>query len=756
MKNRKVLLILKKLVSSCLILTMLIYVLMNIIYENKTHAITQTRENYTQEKIKKYSGYEERIENLKRTHPNWNFTILYTNLDWNQVIKNETIAWHGRNLVPSNSPSSWICTECGDKSYDNGSWRCASEAIVSYYMDPRNSLNEDYIFQFEQLSFNEQIQTIEGVKQIVKDVKYMQGENITYTKTDGTQGVINKSYAQVIMEAAKEAKISPYHLATRIRQEQGLGEKPSALANGTYDGYIGYYNFLNIKASGNGTVAIITNGLNYAKENQLTDPEISIKQGARVISKNYIAVGQDTLYLQKFDVDNSDGGLYYFQYMQNLSASKTEGAEVKNSYNKLGLLNQNISFVIPVYENMPETPCIQPGTENIVTQDVKVKGTEISVRKEANTNSEKIAIVGSKDILLRIEMASQTGDGGYYWDKVVLPNGVKGYIARNYIEEIADNTNTNDTMFATTAVYLRNGPGLTGTTTITTLSSGQQVTRIETGKYNGLDGYDWDRVILSDGRKGYVASKYLEKTSNEGGNNNTQEPKPELVKVICPSGLKVREQPGTDKRILTYLDKGDIITRTKANASQANGYIWDKITTNNGVEGYIARGDSSGDYIEVVEQEIPSNPEQPNNPGNSEGPNNPSIGEPQIGGIKLEKDKLICEPNASVEMLKEKYEGKEIIVNKSDGTRLDTGKIGTGCKVVIQNTIYTVVKKGDVSGDGEIDARDSLRILKYSVGTYELQGEYKEAADVSGDGEIDARDSLRILKYNVGTFNIEI
>ena len=67
-----------------------------------------------------------------------------------------------------------------------------------------------------------------------------------------------------------------------------------------------------------------------------------------------------------------------------------------------------------------------------------------------------------------------------------------------------------------------------------------------------------------------------------------------------------------------------------------------------------------------------------------------------------------------------------------------------------------VVKKGDVDGNGAVDARDSLRILKYSVGIYELTGEFKEAADTSKDQEIDARDSLRILKYSVGTYNIEI
>ena len=72
----------------------------------------------------------------------------------------------------------------------------------------------------------------DGVNQILKDVYYMQGNTINYTKPDGTQGVLNKSYADVIMEASREAGISPYHLASRIRQEQGTGNSASATASG--------------------------------------------------------------------------------------------------------------------------------------------------------------------------------------------------------------------------------------------------------------------------------------------------------------------------------------------------------------------------------------------------------------------------------------------------------------------------------------------------------------------------------------------
>ena len=63
---------------------------------------------------------------------------------------------------------------------------------------------------------------------------------------------------------------------------------------------------------------------------------------------------------------------------------------------------------------------------------------------------------------------------------------------------------------------------------------------------------------------------------------------------------------------------------------------------------------------------------------------------------------------------------------------------------------------GDINGDGNVDARDSSRILKYSVNQYELNDTQKRSADVNKDGAIDARDSSRILKYSVNLYTITL
>lgn len=725
-----------KLVFILTILTFISYVFLGFINQNIIYA-AQTREEYSN-KIDSYPGYKELIDNLKKNHPNWKFTMFYTGLDWSQVIKNETTACHGRNVVPASKPSAWKCSACGNTPHGGSSWRCASEAAVSYYMDPRNWLNDTYIFEFENLSYNGEIQTIEGVKKIIADMYYMQGDKINYTKTDGTTGTINKSYAQVIMEAAQEAGISPYHLASRLRQEQGAGSNPGSTASGTYGDYVGYYNYLNIKASGSTDEQVIVSGLQHAQNKGWTTPEIAIKEGTKVLAKNYINDGQDTLYLQKFDVDNSDGTLYYFQYMQNVSASLTEGTKVRSTYESLGLIDSSIEFIIPVYENMPEVISKEPADAGIVTQNVKIKGTNVNVRNAASTSSSIIDTVNTGDVLLRIELAANSSNG-IYWDKIVLPDGRKGYISRSYLVEIADVTNCNDTVIANTSVNLRNGPGTSSTTIITTLIKGQVLTRIETNEYE-LDGYVWDRVKLSDGRQGYIVQKYIDKAGSNTGteeNNGSQ-----LIKVICNSGLKVREAPGTNQKVLTYLDKNEILTRTEAGVSNANGYVWDKVVTSNGIEGYIARGDSKEQYVQVV--------------SSNESTSKPNTPTTKNDKFKLEDSNLVCEPDTNIETIKEKYTNKNIVIKDSKGNVVTAGTVGTGYTITIENEKYTIVKIGDANGDNKVNSFDYIRIRNYIMGTKQLTESEKLAADANKDGKIDSFDYIRIRNYIMGSKTIEI
>ena len=96
----------------------------------------------------KYPGYKEKIKQLQKTYPN--IQVLYTGLDWNTAVYNEHSETHGRNLVDPDLDDSWICQECKNAGnlYDSG-LACASVDAVRYIMDPRNSLTQTGIFQFQ-------------------------------------------------------------------------------------------------------------------------------------------------------------------------------------------------------------------------------------------------------------------------------------------------------------------------------------------------------------------------------------------------------------------------------------------------------------------------------------------------------------------------------------------------------------------------------------------------------------------------------
>ena len=580
----------RKTIAIAILLVFISYIILSNLVPRKVYA-AQTTENYSSSKINKYPGYQALIDNIKSKHPNWKIKILYTGLDWNQVIKNETTASHGRNLVYYTNSGAWVCSTCGNKEYDTGKWRCASEAAVSYYMDPRNWINDDYIFQFESLTFDSSTQTLAGVEKIMNAAAWARGSTITYTKTNGSTGTINKSYAQVVYDAAKEAGISPYHLASRLVLEQGKNSTPGSTAKGTYSGYVGYYNFCNVNAWGSGTAAVMANAMSYAKNNGWSDPELSIKGGAKFIAKSYINVGQSTLYLQKYDVDNSDGKLYYHQYMGNVEAAATECKSVKSSYQSLGMIDNSFTFLIPVYENMPDTLCASPDSTSIVTQNVQITGTNVQIRNAPSLIGTVVAKLNTGDTVLRIECAASQVDG-YYWDKIVLSNGAKAYVARNFIKQVADVTNCNISAVANTSVNLRNGPGTTGTSVITTLISGQAVTIIEKDMYNGLNGFNWVRVKLSNGTQGDIANQYLteigEASASTNNTDNSSSYKIATIKCDEGSSVRIRSQATTSSSVVTSCKKGTTVTVMQENVATANGYTWDKIVTSEGLEGYVA------------------------------------------------------------------------------------------------------------------------------------------------------------------------
>ena len=294
---------------------------------------------------------------LHEVYPNWQFVAYHTNLKWETVIKEETVI--GRNMVYYTSNPLYIDLTDVDENgkqigRDGNSWVTASKAAVEYYMDPRNFLNDPSIFMFESLSYTEGVYTKEGIAAILKN-SFM-AENYTCPDTKEV-----KNYAETFIEAGRLAGVSPYHLASRARQEQG--KNGNALGNGTVSGYENYFNFFHISAYATSQVGAIVHGAQYASKSgsygrPWTNQYKSICGGAQFLGTSYISKGQDTVYFQKFNVSNPNN-LYNHQYMSNVKAPASEASIVKKGYTE-EVLQSALLFEIPVYLNMPENPIPKP------------------------------------------------------------------------------------------------------------------------------------------------------------------------------------------------------------------------------------------------------------------------------------------------------------------------------------------------------------------------------------------------------------
>ena len=297
------------------------------------------------------SSYHAALRVLHQSYPAWHFKAQNLSYDWEYAVGLEYR--DSISVVSSISPSSWKCCESYGFDWDtgkwypvdSGAWVCASREIIEYYIDPRNFLDSTNVFQFLSMSFDGSTQTVAGVQAIL-DGTFMAGE---LPDEPGT------TYAECIYEASKTYGANPYVIAAKVRGEQG--KNGSVMVDGTYEGYEGYYNYFNYGAYGNGSTAVIVNGLTYAKNMGWDTHRKSIEGGTQLYVSGYIADGQDTTYLTRFEFSDSTPCTH--QYASAIHYAQYEGSSISSIYSSSDKA-QALSFKIPVFRNMPASACACP------------------------------------------------------------------------------------------------------------------------------------------------------------------------------------------------------------------------------------------------------------------------------------------------------------------------------------------------------------------------------------------------------------
>ena len=245
------------------------YILQEYLGNKKTVTLDQNYANTLRSKGFPES-YVESLTKMHAIHPKWNFEVSNTGVSLTDAVNGEYSPVY-KNLI-STTNRNQLSTD--PAAYSNGSyiqfepgWYAPSKDTLKYYMDPRNFLDDNSIFMFEQLSYNSNV--TESDVQSMLNGTFMAG-SFNYNGQTYT-------YARAFMEAGRNNNVNPVHLAARVLQEQGTNG--SATSSMSYGGQT-YYNYFNFNASGSTTSEIVNNALSYARSKGWNNPYLAINGGA--------------------------------------------------------------------------------------------------------------------------------------------------------------------------------------------------------------------------------------------------------------------------------------------------------------------------------------------------------------------------------------------------------------------------------------------------------------------------------------------
>ena len=723
--------------------------------------ITITKISYCSERkegIENFpDSYKPYLLELQKKYPNWSFTALYTDLDWKYVIDNENK--FGKNLVPKSYSDSWKNTKEGEYNVEvDAGWVDCSRKAIEYTMDPRNFLNDVRIFQFEELSFNEKNNNKEGIEKILYGTEFY-NKIVEYVNSSGNTITTTSKYSDLILQAGKKSLVNSYHLASRIKQEVGPFLSHHSIS-GKVAGFEGLYNFYNIGATSSAEpMGAIKNGLQYAKDgkgaSQTTKDKYlipwntkdrAITGGGIFIGSSYIHLGQDTIYTQKFHISSLNGGeLFWHQYMTNVLAPYSESKSIYNGYVNTGMLNDKISFVIPVYNNMPEIPVQSPSisTNDFIEDNTKVYAdvsTTLNIRTMPSTSSEVLTTVDRNVIMTRIAKGKQSGE---LWDKVILPNGIIGYAFQNYLKES---------------------------------------TEIKIEKINA----SIDNNTINKGESKKIQVEILPKEAKDheivytSSNNNiaTVDSKGNILGIkpgTCTITIKAKENNvSTSLNITIYSQVTDMeletdkITIQTGEKFQINPVIYPEDANNKKViykseNENIVQINSSGLITAVSEgetkiivqteenkitKEIAVKVVEKIEENNIKFDESLTITQNEVTGwdIKSLKASQIKEKiNTDYKIEIYNYKGQKLSDEQNAGT-------GSTIRLLDENNVikmeYIIIIYGDISGDGKINSADLLTLQKHILEIQKLKGVFLKAGNIRKNGKNPSSiDSLLIQKH---------
>ena len=355
--------------------------------------------NYEEELAKFPKSYQDLLEPIHQKHPNWRFYALITNLDFNEVVEKEKNACLIQRSEDGYKDT--MCDTTQGNNYDWVSntfyphegklWVTPSREATAYYVDPRNYLTTDelqekrifafedsraYTYQYKEAGALHPDLSGTNVKNAAEAMMEYADRAIGMGKEFSFNGK-TVSYADTFINAGKFSKVSALSLIARVRTETRF---TSNSVSGTFEfeaaGSMrsGYYNYFNIGAFGTTPIA---NGLRYAYNAGWNNRYKALVEGSSFLATKFIYTGQESQYLQKFNVNpNSLFNKYDHQYQTNIEAPTIDAHFIYWGYHDTSTIDEPIVFNIPVYNYMPDEPAVKPypGSPNNWLKSIEIDG----------------------------------------------------------------------------------------------------------------------------------------------------------------------------------------------------------------------------------------------------------------------------------------------------------------------------------------------------------------------------------------------
>ena len=481
-----------------------------------------------------------------------------------------------------------------------------------------------------------------------------------------------------------------------------------------------------------------------------TSPKKAIMGGANFIASDYIAEGQNTSYLKKFNVNpNSSWGQNTHQYMANIRAPYNEAYTSYKSYRDNGLLDLPLHFTIPIYNNMPaktshprwgeKTGGTSVVTDQAFENELNAQGFDETYKvwlralhnehpnwtfEALHTNldfnstvliQKSIGSIEKWDCPECIEQPETETESGWY----IANDQTMAYFLdpRNFLEIerilMFEDLSFNEIYKEETVKSVLSGTFMSGN--------------------DHIDNISYSSMFMEAGRTYNVNPVYLASLSRQ--------------EVGTTQGL-VTSGNQFEYKGITYIGFYNFYN-IGAKSSEENpakaGLVYASA-------GSVAN--SEGVYVGNIGGGS-STPVTPDDGGSNVTPVSTHLA--NMGVNRKGNYITNLSLNTTVSALKKKTNGNELTFKKASGSLLgDTEKVTTGSTITFSTgETYTIVIYGDLTGDGEIDSADLLRMRQQLLGKVTLSGSYLEAAHVyNRSGDVDSSDLLRLRLHLLGKTSI--